>query len=141
MEGFVLLQVLQNRFYSRFRHMGHQQVKIFISPNIDLETKAKMDVVCGGLSKQEPATPEIQKICDKIKWQVEKKTGNKFPTYTAEFYRMQVVAGTNYYIKVYVGLEDHLHLKVFEELPCNGGQLELTSLQENIYHHAPIEPF
>ncbi|KAK1344286.1 hypothetical protein QTO34_014851 [Cnephaeus nilssonii] len=71
----------------------------------------------GGWSDTEPATAEIQAIADKVKAQLEEKENKKYPTFKATEYKSQVVAGTNYFIKVQVEDDDFVHIQVFESLP------------------------
>ena len=56
------------------------------------------------------------------------KSGKQFPHLKAVSYKTQVVAGTNYFIKVDAGSE-HIHLRVFKPLPFNGDQPELHGVQ------------
>ncbi|XP_008585101.1 PREDICTED: cystatin-A [Galeopterus variegatus] len=83
----------------------------------------------GGLTDAKPATPEIQKIADKVKPQLEEKTNETFQEFEAVEYKTQVVAGTNYYIKVRVGDDCYVHLKVFEPLPGRNQDLILSGYQ------------
>ncbi|XP_040921925.1 cystatin-B-like [Toxotes jaculatrix] len=97
--------------------------------------------LCGGLSEAQEAGENIQKICDNVKPDVQKKAGKNYEVFTAVLYETQVVAGTNYYIKVHVGGENYVHLRVFENLPCYGGGLELSDMQQSKSYNDPIEPF
>ncbi|XP_058478904.1 cystatin-B-like [Solea solea] len=97
---------------------------------------------CGGVSDiAKDADEEIQKLCDSVKSQVEAKVGKNVAVYAAKSYKSQVVAGTNYFIKVHVGGDEHLHLRIYCKLPCHGGEAELHSLQENKSHADAIEYF
>ncbi|XP_019335674.1 cystatin-B [Alligator mississippiensis] len=61
--------------------------------------------VCGGLTPTEPAIPEVQKIADQVKSQLEAKTDKTYTVFKAIIYRTQLVGGTNYFIKVKPQLE------------------------------------
>ncbi|XP_039457338.1 cystatin-B-like [Oreochromis aureus] len=56
--------------------------------------------MCGGLTKEKQADEAVQNICDAMKPHAEQKTGRNFEVFTAKSYKTQVVAGTNYFIKV-----------------------------------------
>ncbi|XP_036379871.1 cystatin-B-like [Megalops cyprinoides] len=100
-----------------------------------------MPMLCGGTGPAQDATEEVQKICEEVKPHVEEKAGRKFDVFTAKTFTSQVVAGTNYFIKVHVGGEEYVHLRVHRELPHAGGKLQLHSLQESKAHHDPIGYF
>nr|XP_014269655.2 cystatin-B-like [Maylandia zebra] len=86
-------------------------------------------LMCGGLTEEKEADEEVQKICDAMKPHAEQKAERNFEVFIAQSYKTQVVAGTNYFIKVYVGDEEYVHLRVYEKLPCDVEELELTDLQ------------
>ncbi|XP_058920411.1 cystatin-A [Kogia breviceps] len=81
-------------------------------------------MLCGAFCEDQPATPEIQQIANKMKPVVEKKTHEIYKEFEAVEYKTQVVAGTNYWIKIRVGDDRYIHIKVFESLPQMN--LELT---------------
>uniref|UniRef100_A0A3B4BLW0 Cystatin-B n=1 Tax=Periophthalmus magnuspinnatus TaxID=409849 RepID=A0A3B4BLW0_9GOBI len=101
-----------------------------------------MPLLCGGTSEVKPADQKIQDIADSVKSQVEEKAGKKYCKFLVKSYKSQVVAGTNFFMKVSVSLkEDHIHVRVFQGLPHTGGALEVHGLQESKSHHDPIEYF
>ncbi|CAM4722455.1 unnamed protein product [Leuciscus chuanchicus] len=100
-----------------------------------------MPLLCGGTSEAKDANEEVQKICDEIKSHAEDKAGRKFDAFTAKSFKTQVVAGQNYFIKVHVGEDDYIHLRVYKTLPHAGEKLELHSIQTSKAHHDPIEYF
>ncbi|XP_062841899.1 cystatin-B-like [Trichomycterus rosablanca] len=100
-----------------------------------------MPLLCGGTAGEKDATDEVQQICDHIKPQAEQKAGRTFDVFTAKSYKSQLVAGTNFFIKVHVGGDDHVHLRVHKSLPHAGEQLELHSIQTSKAHQDPIEYF
>uniref|UniRef100_A0A8P4KFB3 Cystatin domain-containing protein n=1 Tax=Dicentrarchus labrax TaxID=13489 RepID=A0A8P4KFB3_DICLA len=56
--------------------------------------------MCGGLSEPMDADDKIHKICETLKPHAEQRAGKTFEVFTAKSYSTQVVAGTNYFIKV-----------------------------------------
>ncbi|XP_070842512.1 cystatin-B-like [Chaetodon trifascialis] len=95
----------------------------------------------GGFGETKEATEEIQRMCDQVKPEVEKRTNKKYVEFKAVKYRLQIVAGQNFLIKVHVGGVDYIHLLVFRALECDGGRVELTGLQEHKTKDDPLEPF
>uniref|UniRef100_I3LDP2 Cystatin domain-containing protein n=1 Tax=Sus scrofa TaxID=9823 RepID=I3LDP2_PIG len=83
----------------------------------------------GGLTEARPATPEIQEIATTVKSQLEEKTNKTYEKFEAVEYKSQVVAGINYYIKVHLGGNSYVHIKVFKSLPYQNKPLELSGYQ------------
>ncbi|XP_069015507.1 cystatin-B-like [Embiotoca jacksoni] len=100
-----------------------------------------MPMLCGGSSDIKDADEKVQKICDTVKQKVEEKAGKTYDVFTAKSYTQQLVAGTNYFIKVHVGGDDHVHIRVYEKLPCHGGELELSDMQHSKTQQDPIGYF
>ncbi|XP_055349027.1 cystatin-A-like [Paramacrobiotus metropolitanus] len=69
----------------------------------------------GSFGESKPATPEVQAIADKVRPEVESHIG-ALSEYVAEQFRTQVVAGTNYAIKVRVSAGHYIHIKVYKPL-------------------------
>ncbi|XP_054479291.1 cystatin-A1-like [Anoplopoma fimbria] len=99
----------------------------------------KVDML-GGWTETK-ATDEIQKISNQVKDQVERFTGKNYREFEAVEYRSQLVAGLNFLIKVHVGAEDYIHLRVFQALPCNGGEVVLRGVEQNRTKKDPLVPF
>ncbi|KAI2665055.1 Cystatin-B [Labeo rohita] len=95
----------------------------------------------GGPSQVKQATPEVQKICDEVKHQAEEKAGKKFDVFVAKSFTTQVVAGTNYFIKVNVGCDQFVHLRVHKSLPHSGQQLQVQGIQTSKTQQDHIEYF
>ncbi|KAI7813447.1 putative cystatin-B-like [Triplophysa rosa] len=86
----------------------------------------------GGYGEEIDLHSEIQGICEKVKPNVEKKADQKFHTFIPLSFIQQIVAGTNYIIKVYVGhagADECIHVKVFQALSGNGGKLAVHGHQ------------
>ena len=77
----------------------------------------------GAPTKMRDATDDIKKMVSEVKPKVEALTNQKYTTFEALKYTSQVVAGTNYKVKVKVGDNKCLHLEIFKPLPCNGTEL------------------
>ena len=89
-------------------------------------------MLCGGYGSPKDADEEVQSICDKMKSSVEQRLDKKLSeTFQAISYKTQVVAGTNYMIKVHIGGEEHINITVYKTLPHAGETLSLTDVE---YH-------
>ncbi|KAG1931579.1 cystatin 14a, tandem [Pimephales promelas] len=77
-------------------------------------------------SKEAPVTEEVEKICI----EAGKQAGVHFDVFIPKIYQYQIVAGKNYLVKVKVSEDNkYLHVKIFQDLPCNGGKLTVTGVQ------------
>uniref|UniRef100_A0A669CXF2 Cystatin-B n=1 Tax=Oreochromis niloticus TaxID=8128 RepID=A0A669CXF2_ORENI len=77
--------------------------------------------MCRGLTEEKEADEEAQKICDAMKPLAEQRAERNFEVFIAQSYKTQLVAGTNYFIKLYVGDEEHVHLKPHPKVELNAG--------------------
>ncbi|CAM9652979.1 unnamed protein product [Bubo scandiacus] len=98
-------------------------------------------MLCGGTSAARPATDETQRIADEVKPHLEAKEGKTFDVFTAVEFKTQVVAGTNYFIKVHVGNDEFMHLRVFRSLPHENQPLSLHSYQSSKTKHDELAFF
>eukprot|EP01132_Coremiostelium_polycephalum_P000629 gene629-780_t len=84
-------------------------------------------MVVGGLSQTHKADPAIKNLVNIVKKNVEEKLGRSYNKFEPISYRMQVVAGTNYFVKVQTD-DQVIHTKIFVSLDQ---ETKLTSLEEN----------
>ncbi|XP_040842614.1 cystatin-B [Ochotona curzoniae] len=98
-------------------------------------------MMCGGPSATQPATAETQHIADQVKSQLEEKENRKYNEFKAVSFKSQVVAGTNYFIKVHVGDGSFVHLRVFKSLPHENRPLALSDYQVNKAEHDELTYF
>ena len=86
-------------------------------------------MMCGGFGNALDANDEVKNMAKEMKQQTEQKLGATFTEFEAVKYKTQVVAGTNYLIKVKVGPKQFVHIKVWQKLPCYGGAKELSEAE------------
>jgi len=85
-------------------------------------------MMCGGFTPEsEAATAEHQSLADGVKAAVEAKTNSKFTMFKVINYKSQVVAGTNYLMKIQVSeaADGFIHVKIYQPLPYTGLPAEL----------------
>ncbi|XP_027586091.1 cystatin-B-like [Pipra filicauda] len=98
-------------------------------------------MLCGGVSAVRPATDETQQIVREVKSQLEEKEGKTFDVFTAVEFKTQMVAGINYFIKVHVGNDEFMHLRVFKSLPQENKPLSLDGYQGSKTKHDELAYF
>uniref|UniRef100_A0A3Q2R398 Cystatin-B n=1 Tax=Fundulus heteroclitus TaxID=8078 RepID=A0A3Q2R398_FUNHE len=84
---------------------------------------------------------EIQEICSEVKSDVEAKTKENYREFRAIEYCHQLVAGTNYLIRVQVGEQKWIDIVVWKHLPQDPIKLQLTGIRQNRKLEDPFEPF
>ena len=85
-------------------------------------------MMCGGKGQVNQANDEIVEIVNNVRSQVESQTNSTYTVYEPVSFRSQVVAGTNFFVKVRVDGDQYIHLRIFRALPCNGGSLEVNQV-------------
>jgi len=88
-----------------------------------------MPQLCGGVGQSKPANAEIQTMCDQLRPDIEAKAGKKFNHFNAHSYSSQVVAGTNYFVKINVGDNEFVHARIHKPLPHTGQPPSVHSVQ------------
>ncbi|KAJ6658317.1 hypothetical protein lerEdw1_020589 [Lerista edwardsae] len=96
---------------------------------------------CGGTTDSKAATEETQQIVQEVKAQVEEKEGRNFEVFQAVEFKTQVVAGMNYFVKVHIGDDEFLHLRIFKSLPHENKPLTLASYQSKKTKHDDLAYF
>ena len=92
-------------------------------------------MLCGGVTPGlKPITPEVQAIANKHKAHAEEQLGKHFSTWNAVGFSTQVVAGINYWIKIQVGDNQYVHIKVYQPLPHTGLESSLTKAEGGKTH-------
>ena len=77
----------------------------------------------------------------KLKGQIETHGNKTFPALKAVSFKSQVVAGTNYYVKVHTGGDDHIHVSIHRPLPHTGEAPHVRGVQTNKTHQDEISFF
>ncbi|KAL7373461.1 hypothetical protein ABVT39_007224 [Epinephelus coioides] len=98
----------------------------------------------GEWSETMDVTEETQKICDQVKDEVEKKTGENYGVYTAVKYR-EIVDEQSFLFKVHVEGEDYIHLSVFQIPLLADGAPDQKEILRGVEQHKtkddPLVPF
>uniref|UniRef100_A0A8C3F0C3 Cystatin domain-containing protein n=1 Tax=Chrysemys picta bellii TaxID=8478 RepID=A0A8C3F0C3_CHRPI len=95
-------------------------------------------IYCGGC-----CDPSSQRNQRRVKPQLEEKDKKTYPVFVAIKYKTQVVAGTNYFIKVstHNSNDERVHLRVFQSLPYQKEEPSLTRYETGKTRDDPLEPF
>lgn len=97
-------------------------------------------ITAGGWSGAQPANDETQALIDQVKEAVQVQENFPLAPYRAISFKSQIVAGTNYIVKVNVNTDGYIHLKIFQPLPGNG-QPKLENIQNGHTVDDEIEIF
>ena len=90
-------------------------------------------VMVGGPTEERDADDEVKKMVTELKAKVEEKRNATFSTFEAVKFNTQVVNGIIYRIKVKVGDDEYIHLRVLKNLPAKGGNLVLRSVVDGTF--------
>ena len=80
----------------------------------------------GGFGAEQPINEQVRAIALQMKGSIEAKLGMSFSNYQPTGYQTQVVAGTNYRIKITVDGKMHVCADIYEPLPGSGDNLSLS---------------
>ena len=88
--------------------------------------------LCGGVSDevQTQATPELLAALEANHAKIVGDAGVNASKLNLVHYKTQVVSGTNYFVKCQLDDgEDHVHVRMFQDLPHRGGNFEVHGVQ------------
>ncbi|XP_025752319.1 cystatin-A-like [Manacus vitellinus] len=100
-----------------------------------------MSPIVGGFSDPKCAAQDVQDITNAVKLQLEVRVNGRYDIFRAILYRIQIVAGANYLIKVQVADTEYVHLKVFVGLPPENLYPALVSFQTGKTRDDPLDDF
>merc|ERR1711990_461983 len=80
-----------------------------------MASSGMMSMRLGGWSEENPADDEIQALVDRVKPDVGNHFGKNLNVFEAKTYRYQPVSGSMYIIKVHVGNDEYIHVKIWEK--------------------------
>ena len=83
----------------------------------------------GGFGNAKEATEDVKTLAKNMKEKVQEQLGASYEEFEAVLYTTQVVAGTNYLIKVKVGDEKYVHIKIYVPLAFRNAPNELLSAE------------
>lgn len=88
---------------------------------------AQNKMICGGFKEESAATAEVQTMVNNFKEQIQTQLSAVFSTFNAKTFTTQVVAGTNYKVKIEIDGGKLVEVKIFVPLPHTGNPHQLTS--------------
>ena len=95
----------------------------------------------GGTGAEAEATEEIAAICEGVREAAQAHSDQPFTQFTAVRFTQQVVAGTNYFVKVQTGDASFAHVRVHKPLPHTGAPPSVASIKLGQTADSPIEYF
>ena len=95
------------------------------------------NMMCGGFTNDKVPDNEINQMVLGFKNQVESMAHKTYYTFQAVKYQSQVVAGTNYIIKVLAD-NTYIHIKIFKPLPYTNQPPTLSNVDFNKNENDPL---
>jgi len=85
-------------------------------------------MICGGTGEAKEATAEVQDLVNGLRAELEKEvSGNMAPgNLEATHFKTQVVAGTNYFVRVRDTSGSHFHLRIYKHF---SGTVQLSGVK------------
>ena len=93
----------------------------------------------GGFGDVMEVDEDVKILAINMKEKVEETLGETFEIYEPILYTTQVVAGTNYNIKVHIGDEKYIHIKIFVPLPYTNASNQLLECLPDMTLFDPLK--
>ena len=92
-------------------------------------------MLAGGWKADSALTEEEYHMVTGLQQHVQEKAGREFAHFHPVAIKKQVVAGTNYMVKVQVSDDHYAHVKIFKPLPHTGQPAEVKEVHVDKSHH------
>merc|ERR1711879_347022 len=104
------------------------------------------EMMVGGLGSVKERDADVDVVIAKVRQEIVAKAkaeSVRVDEFTVISYATQVVAGTNYFVKIRLNKDDggHVHVRVYEKLPCYGAEVSLDAMVPGKKHDDPLEHF
>lgn len=95
-------------------------------------------MMVGGFSQDREPDDEVRNLAQEIKPHAEQHVNRTFNNWEVVKFRSQVVAGTNFNLKISVGDGEYVHVRVFRSLPYAGSTLEVKDVRAGQSLETPL---
>ncbi len=85
-------------------------------------------MMVGAFGNSHPADDNVRSLIQKHTADITQQLGASIDGIEVIDYKTQVVAGTNYLIHAKLPSGTHIDVKIYEKLPCYGGETSVTSV-------------
>jgi cystatin-A/B len=82
----------------------------------------------GAFGETKPIDNEVRLLCNLVKNDIELHLNRFVNTFEPVSYKTQVVAGINYLVQIKIADNEFIEAKIFKDLACNGGEVELAGV-------------
>lgn len=91
-------------------------------------------MMCGGFGSVKMVDNDdndMRNLVNGVKSHVESHLSKKIETFEGHSFKSQIVNGTNYTLKVFVGDDKYVHVKFHKALECYDGTITIKEVTEN----------
>ncbi|XP_065575799.1 cystatin-B-like isoform X2 [Artemia franciscana] len=92
----------------------------------------------GGTSDLKAPDETVMQVTASVRPAVEERLGKRFDIFQPVAYKSQVVAGRNFFVKVHVGNDEYIHLRIYQNIQQ---QIQLSNVQTGHNRESNIEYF
>ncbi|GAV00375.1 hypothetical protein RvY_11234-1 [Ramazzottius varieornatus] len=113
-------------------------VTLAMTAPVTVQQQEVEPVLDGGFTPEKTANAANQALADLVKSQVEKKLGLKTRSRISQYkvlsVKSQIVSGTNYWMKIQIGPNEYIHVRVFEPFKQFRREPKVATVKENMKH-------
>ncbi|GAV00378.1 hypothetical protein RvY_11236 [Ramazzottius varieornatus] len=112
---------------------------VLLTVTLAMAAESKKNIA-GGFTGEKPADAETQALADSVRNQVVQQLGarDSVRQFKVISVKTQVVAGTNYVMKIRISPKEYIHVKVFKPLPYTKQKPQVTAVEANKGRNDPL---